>query len=98
MASNEDLEKEILKLDAKAVVKDLKNAQLVALLKKLKDESDADEEETRKKGYYICKGRSLCGTGKGLLNEGSGPYEKSLFGDADNLARLVKAKVIEYQK
>lgn len=55
-------------------------------------------EETRKKGYYICKGKSLCGTGKGILNEGSGPYERSLFGDDDNRQRLIKLKVIELQK
>lgn len=62
------------------------------------DKKDAVKaDDTRKKGYYICKGKSLTSK-KGILNEGDGPYEKSLFGDDDNIKRLVKLKVLELQK
>lgn len=108
MASNKDLEKEILELDAKAVVKDLNNAELSTLLKELKDkaaagaesntdEAEAEEEAERKPGYYICKGKSM--THKiGMLDAGDGPFKADFFSSKEDLTRLKKAKVIELQK
>ena len=104
MATKAEIVKEIKALDPSVEISDsLKLEELEALLAKTIESADkkADEELAevvgklaKAPGVYVCAGRSIT-SGKGILNEGSGPHKASLFGDKANLTRLVKAGCLE---
>lgn len=107
MSTKAEIIEEIKVLDPAfdAKVDDFNHAELTAILedeqgKAAPDDENLDdlvEELAKKPGVYVRAGKSITSK-KGILNEGSGPFEPSLFGGKENIKRLVGLGCLEIVK
>lgn len=97
MPSNKDLTADIKELDADAVTDGLNNADLSALLKKLREAKDLEGDKPEEPvavavavGHTVAEGKAIT-SARGVLEGGDELSADDLGGGADALAALVKS-------